>query len=877
MTVNAATGRGDLGALNRASVVLNGAFFSPRLMASRLNLLNPKFYIDLEAPVRKEALKSLITFAGAGATILGLAKMGGVEVGVDPRSADFGKMKVGKTRFDMWGGFQQYIVLASRLISGQMVSSTTGREFNLGEGYKATTRLDIIQRFFESKTSPVASFALGLLKGKTTQGEDLNIPADIADRFIPMVAQDMFDLYKEKGAKGLAMAFPAIFGVGVQTYGDQIPMESKTKSGAPSIKWRQEPGLGETVINKLTGKQVSTIPEGKQEQLRQEREADITRQAEIDAAKKVLLETGKTQIVGDTKIYLEDGIVKTTKSETLLDSKNFYKEWKDLPEDEFKTKLAELKAGGDKEKNIAEQIQVYQRDDLAKSLGLQFEKKWSELNAGDKGNVLEDHLKWLGDREKVEFFKTMLDKDFLTDPLIKEVAKRGVLKPDDILKADIGSGVKSMVLYETLKAETGDFFKDAEDRQGALDELNTKTEERLKDAITKLDMSPREKQSQFDEIVKALKKYRVNDRARTVGLMDEDKDWSALDTNGKADVLVKFFTGMDKAQAEEKFSDFTEKGIISDELTEEFKYQWEKSKEENSEEISMGEGQKQNLYNEAMALVQKRAEGQATDRNFKLSPEEEQKVQTALAMKPENIDAPGTTATLASVNIGAGAAIGNNNPLNIKIGGATRHWIEEGLAVPGSMGKDGGQFIKFNDPETGLKAAKELMFESGVYSDLTVEEAGRKWSNKGYGAEAMGGVDGNKIMSSLSTDEKDRVIKAMALRESSTRLGEKIAENPPTLNQPQTTLLRSVASGKVSEEQATKKVLTEFNKTVAKDNPKLQDAAQQVAVVPPKVKYSNIGYIPPEFYNATSRIYGLIASLQILQQKWSGIAPNQVI
>jgi len=117
----------------------------------------------------------------------------------------------------------------------------------------------------------------------------------------------------------------------------------------------------------------------------------------------------------------------------------------------------------------------------------------------------------------------------------------------------------------------------------------------------------------------------------------------------------------------------------------------------------------------------------------------------------------------------------------------------------------------------------------------------------------------------------------MTLRESSTRLGEKIAENPPTLNQPQTTLLRSVASGKVSEEQATQKVLTEFNKTVAKDNPKLQDAAQQVAVVPPKVKYSNIGYIPPEFYNATSRIYGLIASLQLLQSRWSGTAPTQII
>ena len=37
--VNSATGRGELGGLDRAAVALNGVFFSPRLMASRMNLL----------------------------------------------------------------------------------------------------------------------------------------------------------------------------------------------------------------------------------------------------------------------------------------------------------------------------------------------------------------------------------------------------------------------------------------------------------------------------------------------------------------------------------------------------------------------------------------------------------------------------------------------------------------------------------------------------------------------------------------------------------------------------------------------------------------------------------------------------------------------
>ena len=257
--VNSATGRGDLGALNKAATVLNGAFFSPRLIASRINLLNPVYYVKLDPFVRKQALKSLFTFAGVGATTLGLAKLGGAEVGLDPRSADFGKIKIGNTRFDPWGGFQQYMVLISRLASGQMVSSTTGKEFTLGEGYKPTTRMDIIQRFFESKSSPVASFALGLLKGKTTMGEEFNLPVEITDRFIPMLMQDAYDLIREKGPAGIMWELPGMFGVGSQTYTDLIPLESKTATGKPTIKWRQHPGLGETLLNKLTGTKVEPV------------------------------------------------------------------------------------------------------------------------------------------------------------------------------------------------------------------------------------------------------------------------------------------------------------------------------------------------------------------------------------------------------------------------------------------------------------------------------------------------------------------------------------------------------------------------------------------------------------------------------------------
>lgn len=216
--VNNATGRGTLpNGLQKSAILLNNVFFSPRLIFSRLNLMNPYFYMKQKPFVRKEALKSLFSFIGLGLTVLTLAKMAGAEVGSDPRNSDFGKIKIGNTRLDIWGGFQQLSVMASRVISGKYISSTTGKEMTLGEGYKPMTRADIIQRFFEGKEAPIPSFITALVKGKNAIGEDINIPLEIVQRFIPMVLQDSYDLLQESPGL-LPASILGVFGVGLQTY-----------------------------------------------------------------------------------------------------------------------------------------------------------------------------------------------------------------------------------------------------------------------------------------------------------------------------------------------------------------------------------------------------------------------------------------------------------------------------------------------------------------------------------------------------------------------------------------------------------------------------------------------------------------------------------
>ena len=215
--VNNATGRGSIGALEKNAVVLNTFFFSPRLMASRLRLLNPLYYIKQPPFVRREALKNLFILAGTVLTILGLAKMGGADVEGNPKSADFAKIKIGKTRLDILGGFQQYIKTATQLITGEIKSSTTGRIIKVGEGYKPITRLSTLSRALEYKQAPLFSFITNLLRGETPFGEELEVSEEVMQRFIPMVIQDLIEIINEEPSL-LPFGILGIFGVGIQTY-----------------------------------------------------------------------------------------------------------------------------------------------------------------------------------------------------------------------------------------------------------------------------------------------------------------------------------------------------------------------------------------------------------------------------------------------------------------------------------------------------------------------------------------------------------------------------------------------------------------------------------------------------------------------------------
>ena len=217
--INNATGRGDLGMLNRSAQVMNNVFFSPRLVAARFQMLNPVWYARQTPRVRREAIKNFAQFVLTGSTVLALFKFAGADVETDPRSTDFGKIRIDNTRWDIWGGFQQWVRVYTQLATGER-KTTKGDVVDLDpKKFPFESRLDVAARFLRGKLAPVPALSLELMEGQKLFGEELSVSSEIYENTVPLYIQDMGKIIDDLGPSGLLTAgVPAFFGVGVQNY-----------------------------------------------------------------------------------------------------------------------------------------------------------------------------------------------------------------------------------------------------------------------------------------------------------------------------------------------------------------------------------------------------------------------------------------------------------------------------------------------------------------------------------------------------------------------------------------------------------------------------------------------------------------------------------
>lgn len=223
--VNSLTGRGNLGSLEPAANVINNVFFSPRALKSHIDtlLLHPLLKSGTGSSfARKQAAINLVKIIAGTAGVLATAsvlKPGSVEK--DPRSADFGKIKIGHTRFDMTGGMSSVVTLAARLLSQSTKASTSGKITKLNSGkFGAQSGTDVVYNFFENKLSPISSVVKDMLEGHDFDGNKPTILGEANNLLTPLPITNYIELKNDpKSAPKLLAIIADALGISTNTYG----------------------------------------------------------------------------------------------------------------------------------------------------------------------------------------------------------------------------------------------------------------------------------------------------------------------------------------------------------------------------------------------------------------------------------------------------------------------------------------------------------------------------------------------------------------------------------------------------------------------------------------------------------------------------------
>ena len=240
--INLMTGRGKITGekAQRVATILNDTLFSPRLMMARLQL--PTKLGSSSPFVRKEAAKSLAGLIGFTASILGVSALMGGKVELDPRSAAFGKLRVGDTYYDITGGNVQYVRTIARLLPFMNPEGSIQGSIKRPGGEVATkAQWDTTIEFLQSKASPLFSLIADMMAGQTYSGKPLELNAktlitQIPNRLVPLSIQPVLTGLIEDGwfggegwqagLEGLNQTPAELVGVGTVSYPEPPPAVS---------------------------------------------------------------------------------------------------------------------------------------------------------------------------------------------------------------------------------------------------------------------------------------------------------------------------------------------------------------------------------------------------------------------------------------------------------------------------------------------------------------------------------------------------------------------------------------------------------------------------------------------------------------------------
>ncbi len=215
--VNVTTGLGNLSRFGAVGKELDLVFFAPRFAVSRVQTPYVIMKYWKHPRVRAQMARDMAGFVATGGMVLTLAAMAGAEVELfDPDDPDWGKIRFGDTRIDIWGGFQQPARVITRLASGPFKSEV---------GFSP---LELVARFAAFKLGPAITVPHELWTAKTAVGEDTTRMETMAKSVVPLVLEDIWEAWKLEGTPtAAATAALAVPGVGVSTYRDSETVTRK--------------------------------------------------------------------------------------------------------------------------------------------------------------------------------------------------------------------------------------------------------------------------------------------------------------------------------------------------------------------------------------------------------------------------------------------------------------------------------------------------------------------------------------------------------------------------------------------------------------------------------------------------------------------------
>lgn len=231
--INYGTGRGKPPTITAGvAPVLNAVLFSPRLILSRFQL--PAQMLNFgHREAQKEAIRQFVSLLGFGSAAVATYGLVGGKVELDPRSAEFGKLRIGDTRIDVWGGYLQYVRLIAQLGTGE-TKTTSGN-------VKPLNSIDALARSLQSKGSPIISLILDSMRGEDYMGEKMEFNADqIRNRLAPLVAQGIYEAYMQGGAKEAVAATVGFVGIGTTTYTNPVAkMQEEVAQSQAGKSWSE--------------------------------------------------------------------------------------------------------------------------------------------------------------------------------------------------------------------------------------------------------------------------------------------------------------------------------------------------------------------------------------------------------------------------------------------------------------------------------------------------------------------------------------------------------------------------------------------------------------------------------------------------------------